>query len=613
MYLVVEIHTDIWFIIRRTSSKTAGMSVISSNRLSFIKTINQNTPACVIAEIAASMKFKVDLRLMSDRYVNVLFDAIRDEARSEGVIEIDSDDGTLKIDTNNLSNAARFINSDMLEWTLPELNLAFMHLVGIFTDTVLVDLALPVGRKTPNEPLALDACILYRECVRQNVRSDRWVTMDGMHKRLLYTQISKAELIEKLCAADHRAPVDTQTIRWCNSNMDIGETLEQMKKIPAIGIRTNPLTHEEAVVLGFRVLSFDLSYSSSPIDMYTSLRNNIRVTDAMIMEYGDSLMIALWNRDKRWMRGRSGSRILWNRSLLALYEDEEITEMENIEFNEGEEECMERLDLLCDTVHIYEGLHPDLPFACDRTLLLSHKLHEADQIYHTIGVVSDPSSLYIVTESEMCKLFRDRQCFCTPMSYRSIFSVHALHKLRSICSCELLATFEYVENSMDGVHNLADRIRVSRGAECIMQYIEGIMDLAYYMRGWKSADCEFTTLPLESENTQSMSDNFVRIEENYAAQSRKNADMFSAMSRESQLLIEEIPLMILMDDGSFAISCNDDVGRTLMDKLDIVNNGNNDNACIRLSSNYILHTCWYWADKCFGVKLFELDSLSFIS
>jgi hypothetical protein len=198
------------------------------------------------------------------------------------------------------------------------------------------------------------------------------------------------------------------------------------------------------------------------------------------------------------------------------------------------------------------------------------------------------------------------------MSYKSTFSPAALHKLRLICGKELAETFTYVEDAKNDVDNLADSIKTSSSSESILQYIEGIMDLAYYMRGWKSQDYD-SALPLETENTQSMEDVFIRIEENYATQSRKNADMFINMSVEAKHLISSIPLMILMDNGTFAQSCNDDVGRTLMDKLDIVNNSSNDNACIRLSSNYMLHTCWYWADRCFNIKLFDLDSLGFIS
>ena len=45
---------------------------------------------------------------------------------------------------------------------------------------------------------------------------------------------------------------------------------------------------------------------------------------------------------------------------------------------------------------------------------------------------------------------------------------------------------------------------------------------------------------------------------------------------------------------TFVQSSSSEIGKTVVDRLSIIRDNENDNSCIRLSSNYLLYSGWYY-------------------
>jgi len=550
-----------------------------ANRISIIGSINKETPACVIIEIAESMKFKVDRRLISDEYINKLLNDIRTDINNPLMMtDIYLDDEDLPCESDdNLRNVARLLNSDPHQWCLDTLNEAFEHIrdYGFGDKQILtVDDLEDFGRKNPSKPLAMDACMLHKHCKLHGIKCHRWQSEEDMYLKLKYSLMDKNELIELLCKEvkfrrDWRR--DMASVKECE--YEVFGSDDRILKAFA------PRDYKEAVVLAVKRFGMDISYANNPIVVYKELvKMEVSIDDSdplddnlleLALEASeDDNIINLWRRDKTW-----------------LFTDIINSDM-STEFT------------------IYAGVHPLVPFTIETTYISKDPIQFCSEKLFTIGNLSDTSSLYVVSMTELSTNFKIRGCFMIPHTPDVLFSESAIAKIRS---------YEVFDESIEEIDRISEftqetvkLIKCSPQKDIIYDFISSIKDLGFILRGWDGSG----EYPLKSQDT--LTEDFGDVEIKYTIQKDKLRGIFLSLSDCDQTIVENLPLLTRMC-GKFVRVTSDDVGTTIKEKLKIMEDDQDDNSCIRLSSNYLLESCWYFIKECFDEVPFDIDTMGWIS
>jgi hypothetical protein len=564
------------------------------NRLCIVGSINKDTPACVIMEIAESMRFKLDRRLISDDYISALMKGIRHNIKFDNIgVNINLNiDGSLVRDDDNLSNVARLLNSDLHTWDIDTLEEAFEHLIeygyGDGSISNLDDLG-EYGRKTPHKPLSMDACMLYKHCLLHSIRCHRWQKEEDMYLRLKCSIMDKGELVELLCMNACRG-------REWKRDIDLmsGVNNGVFSSMTSLLHAFTPRSHEESIYLSIKLYNLDISYANNPSKVYKELTKMLRsfedeadengrqintdlslyehegFVESAIEEAEDNNLLSLWKRDNRWLKT-----------------DKQYTS-----------------NIISDIVDIYEGIHPLVSFSVEFTYISKDRICDIDEKLFTIGKLSEPNELYVLSVSELSDTFFHRGYFSAPHDANIIFNSSSVLMLRTIP--ELSVVISHIDNNYNHLIKFINRMDECDDSTIIRKYIIGVRNLAFIMRGWNGDD----DLPLKSIDT--ITDDYDKVEELYADQSRDNAAIYNNMSPSDQQIVDDIPLMTKVGD-TFVRVINDNVGTTLSSKIKIIEDNQDENACIRLSSNYLLETCWYFLDEVYDEVSFDINEMSNIS
>ena len=614
------------------------MYTIDANRYHITLFAESNSPACVIMEIAESMMFKVDKRLISDEYISALWLGIERGLNDSYANKISLDDKTDEPiqDMDNLSNVAAMVNSENCNWSIPVLNKSFKHLMQFYKKSVPInpDRDFIVGRKTPNNPYSYDACMLYKLCLYFKIETNRYSTMEDMATTIKYYLTPKEELIKDW----YGTPVHLKG----NGKRDIWDgNVSTLKKsyINTLGSKNvkdwlmktyEPNNHSEAIMFAKNNYNINIFYAHSPVDEYKWIRS---LDDISNYTPKDDKLTSLYNRDPSWF----DTDTAWIEPLLNIYSKSKLHSFainEGFSHRDDLKEAYESLMDLGDKNHIYLGIHPALHTDCKvyETIIGKEDVTNInsieDDIILTIGKTTKNNEMYLTTIGELYGLFDINHSFSLPHSPIYYFNSISIKKLKIICSnvCgstkkkmimnKMNVIIEYIEKFMNEVDCHIDRIKKLNNEDqnCIKSFINGIIHLSYYMRGWKVGDNK--ECPLSSEMTQTTRDGFDDIEANYTLQSIENEELYNSFPEEIKDIIDGIALMIKTDvDGvtKFVQSSSNEIGRTIMDRLNIIRNNENDNSCIRLSSNYLLYSCWYYMKSVFDEEPFNVDQVGYIT
>ena len=178
-----------------TSHPTSSTLVLS--RLYITGSITINTPICVIIEILNAHGISFDMHYLSDHcsildksnYINDIITTI-----NSNLIPVDE-----PYDMDSYRFIARFVNNT-IQWPISTLLDAFKFLIHFYTNTPSpLYKNFIVGQQTPDNPHALNACVLYKYCIYYGIQLTSNYTIDHMAMALhmwseqessLHTQIS---------------------------------------------------------------------------------------------------------------------------------------------------------------------------------------------------------------------------------------------------------------------------------------------------------------------------------------------------------------------------------------------------------------------------------------
>jgi hypothetical protein len=415
----------------------------------------------------------------------------------------------------------------------------------------------------------------------------------------------------------------------------IDDTIKKFTDLKNILPRIDAGNHNEAIVLASTVYGVNLCECNNPYNEYMGMK------ESSFSSLSDNNWIPLDNtfrmmylQNPQWYNLKH----TWVSKLSKLYKDKQIIEFAK---NEGYEDVDNRADaeaLLGQsrcTATFYVGVHPYVenkktPIELDnsnevnRNLLVSY------------GIVDDKKfTLFKITE--LISTFSRLRAFSNPENLNEQFSKVSINKLRNIMTNqigkkgksylfmsstmslptsssfedEVKSTYTSLLKIMDEIEELNKNISpqarqlINLGKnKDIDTLLTLVMEMGYYMRGWKIETEKRKKHDLPIKDTETMDSQFDELSVNVTDAISRFFSTLESVERNVKTVFNSLPLMMLRKsamraDIIFEVNQNTDEGLTMVDRINIVKKAKGDKdenvyACIRLSSNRLLSSAYYY-------------------
>ena len=587
------------------------------SRLLICDVINNNTPACVLLEIAGAHGFKFNAAdVNTPGFGNLLLENILTGTITNIVV---NENGKLVNLAKDLPYIARFINKEASWKGTVELFKAFNFLMSFATHEDCLN-KLPqnflVGAQTPENPQAINACVLYKICNYHRLQLNYHTTLKQMEfavRMLIETPASlirrselfiskfatKNDLVNILLLSPNviEDPKPEQSEPYDNyyqlppshiTHDQLRELHSCLYNITSLQNRVEPSTHYGAVALAMINFNIDISRCKNPIAEYACLKlvglREYQPQDPW-MKYWYNRNSALFDLNKTFSPNFPEN--YYNQSNLARLGLKEG-------YNQSELACnsiYELLQIAYVTNTFYQG---ELFTLTEKeTSLLREEISTVPYLelysYGQIEGISRP-----ITLDELIELFENNQNFNNPFDKKSLLSSLAIAKLKNLLQSaasdkhlRLLAIINSIEMFNKAKDNQTRQlITVYRNAQAenrdlIVTLLNSLLHVGLHMRGWMGGNQPYPLqkAPVDDEIAVSLK----------VTEAISRFENLVRSSGKIGLLISELPL-VQYKDGQYCISTDSIDGRTIMERIRIVKEGENTgnvSSCIRLTSNWI--------------------------
>lgn len=595
------------------------------SRLLITGRVNENTPLCVLIEIADSHRISYDQKdYDGPNFAHHLLTSI--QQTKVPIL------GEIK-ETGEWRYVASFVNKHS-EWPLKSLIEAYNFLMGFMgsedpLNKIPKDFV--TGTQTPANPNAVNACVLYKICVHHRLNINARTTINQMAnavkmlredvesiqckaKIFIERDARRIDLINTLLLSsyeikdpngDNEDNEDNEDYRYMPKTetshdhlLALYHSLNDIKKLQE---KIDPATDSGSIALAATVYNMDISKSRNPLREYKILRmtgrNNYRPSDP-------------------WMRyWYQQTPIIFDLSLtfnplfpVQFYDINRLTAMVHAEgYTHSEIVASEPYELL-QLAHVsetfYQGLRPNMKST--ETIIT---LDDVSTVPHgqllCFGQIDSP--LKPISMNELIDLFESNKNFSSPFDSSSVLTDTAINKLKIIAqspygpdmsvtlSLETVRVRARLLESINGIEMLT-QIKDAPTRELAFSYrnadvgtkhtmkntLTQLLHVGMYMRGWMGhGDYPVinSVVPMDKEP-------YVAIN---VTNSMAEYDSFCRSLGKLGTLINNLPL-VLYKDGQYHMSNCSREGYTIMDRINIVREGNstgNIASCIRLSSNWL--------------------------
>ena len=478
------------------------------------------------------------------------------------------------INPNNCSVLARFINHEV-DWNKQALHRSYSFM-GKFinTQTTMITfkyseiMSLEVGPQLPKRPRRLNACMLYRLCRDRSLNPRLEITLGGMK---LLLEISNYSTCELRRIVDPKLRFAREYCRWQLIRLIETMTESRLKnrlRFTRSDLETvdktvvTPRNRIEAVYLSFN-LGVDVSGSESPIQEYYILRDNV----------------------DRYLRGKSTKcrcpelesmnvKIRYNPLIpFDWYSYESVqnfVQLTGYDYHlvSNPEEIVQ-LGYL--TENFYKGLAPDISNT-ETPITLEEVSTLAWSECLSYGIAGSP--MVAITVLELQEMFRANGNFSRPDG--GYYSEAAINKLQTIDESLAIVISEVKEfQSVDEVNDLQNYDRTAV-IDCLTQ----LLHLAMYMRGW------------DGESKYPIGSSPVKDYETLMKNVSMRLLVFMNRIEEHPVWTYVVSLpMRLYKSGKFLKTQNCE---TIISRLKTVRSGNGVQACIRISSNWLASSSYFY-------------------
>ena len=448
------------------------------NRSLIAGSITENTPSCVICQIAKSQGFDVPTSTEDAVYLNKVIESLpKRKCRTVPRTGFDRDQATY---------VCRFVNGDLnFRWTSGQLIEAFEHLIQYYqTETPpLPPEDFVVGYKTPTALNAYDPCMLYRICTWARIRTSRSMTLEqlGMAVRLLLQnpeeiRVQVADLVRHLpmnqllslrmspefaLVSSPRVQIDEarrdtimafhepsrdvmpEILRSelaCVFTRDALSTIHtKLTDMRHLLNRIIPTTHQEAAILAAIVYGVNLTECVNPYAEYIEMRRLAAISSGTsYLPVSDPVFRHKYVTNPFWYDVRRK----WT-PYLPIYNRED---MRRFALSEGFIEADHRrghgfesfLHLMKVTQTFHIGIPPSMITSSEIPSLQTQISFENPFTYGceriiAYGVEDDPDHLQLYTVEELVGYFRSGMKFTNPFKPTEVIPSSAITKLKNIC------------------------------------------------------------------------------------------------------------------------------------------------------------------------------------
>lgn len=451
----------------------------SLSRLNIIGQITSETPKCVIYEVAESLSYEIARDEERDSYCEMVIDKIKEKQLED--LEIDENNNFSKEDAAKIIVFVSGTHRD--GWTFSNLKLAFKHLQTYSIDRIpeIPSNNFHYGAKSSQFPLNYDACILYRICTYNNIKTTRNMTLEQlaylvkllnedstdvrnniltmirmMPKHQLLTLSLSAELknppniSQKTVNTSISLPIPGNNMSSClpdikRGRLDCDKIISSHKKITDINHlipRIDPKNHEEAIVLAGLVYGINLTDTINPYREYIEMTFNGE--DVKYIPTGDSLFKIKYLLNSLWYDARR----TWSPYLQSLYTNEQLLAFAKSEgykeLKQDDEKfansnnATEFLNMTRVTQTFYLGVHPSIiknesDIDNLRTVVEMEDVFEIGPAKIISFGIADSNEFKLYTAESLTRHFTIHKKFTNPTSPSETFSRSSVSKLKNIC------------------------------------------------------------------------------------------------------------------------------------------------------------------------------------
>ena len=595
---------------------------VQLSRLSITGHVHENTPMCVLSEIADAHGISYGQKdLEGLNFAHHLLNSIyQTKVASLGEVK----------DTSEWRHVATFVNK-YSQWPLGKLTEAYnfiMLFVGSDDPLPKIPINFVVGLQTPSNPTAINACILYKTCMHYRLNVNTRTTINQMANAVRMLREDTESIIRK---AEIFIGRDAKRVDLINTLMlsvheikdpdppiinNIDETSlpkvdvchhhllamhQALNDVVRLRELIDPTTYTGCIALAAINYNIDISKSTSPSREYKILRVSGR---------GDYRPIDPWM--KYWYQRIPGMfdlsvtfnplfppQFYDNNRMICMVQNEGYT---NVEIANNDPYELLQLAYVGET--FYQGERPNM-----KSNMTSVALDDISDIPYgqllCFGQLDSP--LKPISMNEIIELFNTNQNFSTPFDACNVFSDIAINKLKLIAqspygpntSIALSEETVAVRNQLFEAINSIEMLTRSndeptrqlafsyRNADpdtkqAIRNTLTQLLYVGMYMRGWMGTD-EYpvikATVPPERESQVAI--NVTKSMAEYESSCRSLGKIGT--------LINNLPL-VLYRDKQYHVSVSSSHGYTVGERINIVKQGDrteNVASCIRLSSNWI--------------------------
>lgn len=638
---------------------STSVKTIRLNRLDLIGNIDEDTPLCVILDIARCNGIIFDEnKLDNHKYIEELVSIIRKNISFEISLSIDElvslirNDGFHQPKIRNLSiipNLIQYINPRSIYWTSnKDIITAFSHIQQYITDKPPLPKGnFTIGFKTPFNIMSYDSCMLYKICKCYQIRTDQKTSLDEMASAIkmmllpmpalseLFSSLSKSDIISALINRRinplihsavnqqiHSAVIESKEEKKF-TNYDAKELIKINRIFSSsreLIRRIVPESAEEAVILAAKNYDLDISESIYPIDEYKNLRQLSKHNEDILMiqqEYSpiDPQFRKHYKQSRWWYNIKS----LWKPLFSFLYTQNRLIEFALSEgFTQAEIEASTPENLLHMsrvTSTFYPGTNYfsiNINSPIDQDTISELK----DSGLVCYGALDD-RKIVTFKLSELNSHFLNYRAFLNPFDLKEVFSPRSIRKLKILTkdvslSRTILTLQQNTTKQFERLLNLYKNSSLSI-QENIVTALRNLLETSFYMRGWKVSTNNF---PLTKETTVFPSEKEAEVHLNTTMAISKYEKFLDQLPENVVSEIKSLPLLGISkrkDDGSleFIPQTNRDQGLTITDRLEIVKIGKSVYSCIRLSSNYLAISVYYYLHLITGIEPFDINQFGY--
>lgn len=600
------------------------------NRLSITGTLDETTPICVVKEILQAHNLSTNK--IDDK--SITFSQLQNEINKLNSYRPITLYGDIK---ENIRYIAAFVNHECKTWSQRSLLKSYEHLLNFPKDDPSILSNITYSQKDRDNTDGYNACMLYALCKRYNIETSwktnpnqmadllRKLSTDTTKLRMglipLIESLTKTQLVNIYALLEKNSKKDIQLLP-INDKFNKTKNIEDVKPMICLDqsklqqyydkfndrvyllSNLQPTNHYEAIVLAGLLFNLNIIESRFPLLEYEEL-SETRNLDMYVPI--DSIFRKRYLINKQWYLLNHH----WCPELSFLYSSKDIKNFCSQEgyvtedFRNYDELSLLHMSRISINIYIGKNIYEESEDVLYTPINMDTISDLNNNECITIGIINEPSTLKTYSIQELCDLFTNVKNYINPENSKEMLPGRIVNKLHHFASKyalgNLCKAISVVEKWKQYSNEFSESLRLIYSENNkIVEYLYKILEAGMYMRGWKVISDKY---PIKEEETKLMNPELQFEIEKQVHSSIQEIQTYiesESLSEEERNVLKTLPLMKFSHEGDtkiFVLTPDPDDGSSMLNRLQIVLDGNkhkNMKSCIRLSSNILLHSIYFY-------------------